>query len=56
MVTKASKPRSRPSRTAARASASAIEKPEKLDLKKGRRVAEQMIRENVEWLKEMSKR
>jgi hypothetical protein len=54
MVTKVTKPRSR--RTPRARSASAMQEPEKLDLKKGRQVAEQMIRENVEWLKEMAKR
>lgn len=33
-----------------------VKKPERLDLKKGKRIAERVIRENREWLKEMAKR
>jgi hypothetical protein len=33
-----------------------LKKPEPFDLKKGKKVAERMIRENREWLKEMAKR
>jgi hypothetical protein len=60
MVTKAKKPTTRPRRTQGKASKSdsnaRAATPEEFDFDRANKEVERLIRENLDWLKEMAKR